>query len=156
MLDVIKTINWIPVLALLGAAWVEERPSRTSGMITLTAASGKALLIHASHVYAVHEGEKRLKSHVLTSLHISGQKPFLVRETVDTVMQLLAGDWVHLHLATSGRSVYVDTNEISTVGASVLKKKNAIAPFAEIQFTNGNRIRVGESPDALRRLLGAF
>ncbi len=155
MLDRIRPIYWIPIFALLSASWVEESPRRTSGMISLTDAGGRPILVHAEHVYAVHEGERRLGPLPLTRVLVTGRKPLVIRESVSQVIAQLAGDWLELELAKSKKPVFIDVNEIATMEASTLKSRKAPEPFSDLHFINGSRIRVRQSPAVMRRILGA-
>lgn len=158
MLSGLKSIHWIPILTLLSAVWAEERPrrtARTTGMINLTGTNGKPDLVQAAHIYAVHEGNRRIKNDALTQIHAVGRKPFLVRESVNQVMAMLAGDWVRLELAKVQKPVLVDIQRISTIEESILKRRSAVEPFSNIIFVDGSRLRVRESTSTLRSLLGS-
>lgn len=155
MLTRLRPIYLIPLLALVSAGWVEERPLQTTGMVSLTDRKGATLLIHASRVYAVHESDKRLGTRSLTRILVSGRRPLLVQESLEQVMSLLAGDWIRLELARARVPIFIDVHEVSTVESSIFKHKAADTPLSEIQFANGNRIRVSESLEMVQSLLGS-
>ncbi len=151
MLRKIPNIAWVPLLALLSAGWIEERPTRTSGLILFTQSDGSDVLLHASHVYAVHESDERIGKNPLTRILVLGRKALDVRQSVQQVMRQLAGDWVQLHLAQSRKPVFVDVGEISTVHPSVYRRGSDSLSY--IQFVSGTRLRVAEPITALRTLL---